>query len=98
MLMISGAIAALSTTFAKSHVLLWFRIWAFSKWEYFGTMLSCSYCMSHWFALGFIFLDPYAKYKFTVIEGGMLVNFLTTWFLLVFMSSMLSRLAWRKDA
>jgi len=47
-LILAGAVASISCTISKSGVMRPVRHWVREKNEWFGKLISCVYCTSHW--------------------------------------------------
>jgi hypothetical protein len=80
------ATAALSLTIAKTHAFDWLRSWVLARSDYLGELVSCHYCMSHWFALGLV-----AVYRPVVVSSGVtLFDLAVSVFALVALSALVS--------
>jgi hypothetical protein len=80
------ATAALSLTVAKTHAFEWLRTWVFARSDFLGELLSCHYCMSHWFALGLV-----AVYRPVVVSSGIILfDLAVSVFALVALSALVS--------
>jgi hypothetical protein len=61
LILLSLAVSAASMTFAKANVFAWFRAWVGKHSEFFGELVNCPYCTSHWFAAaGALVFQPLA--------------------------------------
>lgn len=50
-LVLAVAIAAVSLTITRASIFKPFRLWVEEHSTFFGELVSCPYCMSHWVAL-----------------------------------------------
>lgn len=64
LLPLSLAVSALSITITKAKVFRWFRKLIQQQSNWLGELISCPYCMSHWFALAMV-----AVYRPTVVSS-----------------------------
>lgn len=79
-LVLGAASAALSVTVTKSHMFLWFRS-LFLERPVLLQLVSCYYCMGHWFALALVAVhNPWPT----------VVGFITTWLAVTAVSGLLS--------
>ena len=55
-LVMGAAVAAASVTLSLSKAFAWLRDWVDARSEFWGNLLGCPYCVSHWFALAAVAL------------------------------------------
>ena len=88
LLVLSAAVATISTTAVLSHMPLLMGIRRFfykHSPNYIGGLLMCPYCVSHWVAVGLAIL-----FQPSIINCGIpVVNWITTAFAMVAISSVL---------
>jgi Protein of unknown function (DUF1360) len=77
-LAIALAVAAVSTTIAKSSLFTKMREWMLDHFMFLGKLMSCSYCTSHWVAFFFV-----AIYRPKLIELWWGIDFVLTAFAVI---------------
>lgn len=85
MFVLALATAAISVTVSKARVFASFRSWVASKNAWFGELISCSYCTSHWVALALT-----AVYRPKLVSQLTAIDFLVSVFAIVATSAVLS--------
>lgn len=81
-LILSGAVASISCTISKSGVMRPIRYWVKEKNAWFGKLISCVYCTSHWISALFVII-----YRPTPIRLIQPVDSIVAIFLIVTMAS-----------
>ena len=80
----SFAISACSLTLTRSAMMIPLRIWIRSKNSFFGAMIICHYCTSHWLAAMVVAISTPA------VGGGFLLDLVLAWLGLVGISALIS--------
>lgn len=78
LLMLSLAVAAIATTISLSTLFGPVRRWTVKRSRYFGTLISCPYCSSHWIAFVAV-----AWYHPRVFDGWWLANYVVVVFAVI---------------
>lgn len=85
------ACAAISMTISKAGIFRSVRVWVKSKSEFFGEMILCPYCVSHWLALAATLL-----YRPRLITSGWwLVDYFVTIMVIVCLAALVAGLIFR---
>jgi len=95
LLAVSLAVSGVSITISRSQMFQTVRVWAFGVNDWFGELLSCWWCVSHWIAFLFV-----AYYRVTVLESEFVVLdlFFNTFVVVALAgltSALFSKLCWR---
>jgi len=78
------AIGTVSMTITKANVFAWLRNWLDDRNDFLADLFSCPYCMSHWVALGVMFM-----YQPLLIDtGSRWPDLAVSWFALVALGSL----------
>lgn len=77
--------AAISVTISKSRVFASAREWITARNTWFGELVSCSYCMSHWVAIVLV-----AIYRPVMISQWMFVDLIVSVFGVVAIAAIIS--------
>jgi len=78
------AIGTVSMTITKANVFEWLRSWLEDRNDFLADLFSCPYCMSHWIALGVMFM-----YQPLLIDtGSRWPDLMISWFALVALGSL----------
>ena len=80
----SFAISACSLTLTRSAMMIPLRRWIRSKNSFFGAMISCHYCTSHWLAAMVVVISTPA------VDGGFFLDLVLAWLGLVGISALIS--------
>ena len=85
------AVSALSLTITKAKVTAPVRDWIADRNVWFGDLVSCPYCTSHWLAFGAV-----AAFQPVLITSGfLLLDLFVSAFVIVALSAMLSGLMFK---
>ncbi len=80
------AVAAVSMTIGRAKVSRGFRDWVETKSAWFGELVNCPYCISHWIAFAAV-----AWYRPRVITSGFIIfDWIVSLFLIVALASLVS--------
>jgi len=80
------AIGTVSMTITKASFFEWFRNWLEDHTDFLADLFSCPYCMSHWVALGVMFL-----YQPLILDtGNKWPDLMMSWFALVALGSLVA--------
>lgn len=80
------AVGTVSMTITKANIFEWLRNWIETKNDFLADLFSCPYCMSHWIALGLMFL-----YRPLILDtGNQWPDLFVSWFALVGLGSLVS--------
>jgi len=86
-LYLSLATASISITITKSSIFKKFRLWVKEKNLFFGNLLRCNYCFSHWVAFGLV-----AIYQPRLINNIYLIDLLLSSFVIITISFLIEEL------
>ena len=84
------ATSAISVTISKAKVFEALRYWIAKRNKWFGELVSCSYCTSHWVAIAFV-----AIYRPRPIHQFFLIDIIVSVFVIVIFSAIVSGLVMR---
>lgn len=84
-LFLSLATAAISVTITKAKVFASMRNWVGARSQWLGSLVTCTYCTSHWVAIGFV-----AIYQPILFPKLFLVDLIASVFAIVAVSSFLA--------
>jgi len=79
------ATAAISVTTSKARVFASTRRWIASRSDWFGDLVTCTYCTSHWMAIAFI-----AIYRPVIFHQWMVIDLIVSMFTTVALSAIIS--------
>lgn len=74
MVVVPVAIAAASLTLTKGKIFVKPRRWIRLKSRWLGSLFSCPYCISHWFAIGYTLLRPSTGVLESLVQAFFLVG------------------------
>jgi hypothetical protein len=83
--MIALATAAISLTTARGRIFAPFREWVASKSTWFGELVSCFYCTSHWLAIAFV-----AVYQPVLVQKWIILDLFVSVFVVVAIAALVS--------
>ena len=84
-LIIGFVVAALSITIARGSLFFNIRVKIYRKSKFFGSLVGCTYCLSHWFAVLVILI-----YNPTIVQVYPVVDFVFHVFLVVGSSALIT--------
>jgi hypothetical protein len=79
------ATAAISVTTSKARVFASARRWIASRSDWFGDLVSCTYCTSHWVAIAFV-----AIYRPVIVHQWIVIDLIVSVFTTVALSAIIS--------
>lgn len=92
-LLLGIGIGAAAFTIARTKISAPFRAWVTKRSTWFGSLVSCPYCLSHWLAFAAIAIyRPRPVAKFLVIDWGV------AWFLTVAVAALMAGVVSRSIA
>lgn len=80
--LIAAATAAASFTIARTKITAPLRAWVTSHSQWFGNLVGCPYCVSHWLALA-----GTSVYRPDVADGPLVADFVLAWLATVAVSA-----------
>lgn len=87
LLVLALATSAVSLTVTKSRAFAWLRVPIMRRSRWFGELISCPYCFSHWVALGLLRGADFAL----PLGRGLWFDCLVTWVALVGAAAVVTR-------
>lgn len=85
LILLGFGVSALSITIAKGTIFKNLRDWTGRKSKFFGGLLTCTYCLSHWVALFLVLIYKPEPFGYTSI-----INCIVAVFVLVGVSSLIT--------
>jgi hypothetical protein len=89
LIIISMCVSTISITLTKGRPFSFLRNWAFKRSEWLGSLLSCTYCMSHWAAIVIVIL-VYIYNPIVFITNILFIDAIITIFAIVSISTIIT--------
>ena len=81
--LVASAVGTVANTIAKTSIFSKMRVAIYRRSEWFGELVRCPLCLSHWLCLFALFFYP----SFPVYSSCFLADCAVSWFLMVLVSS-----------